>query len=199
MLQSARKRRSSKNYDYQWAEDEKKRLEQNTQELKERTRATQVENIFLLTIFCLACSVSFTGGCPQESWRWWKEGEGRGWEVGMCFFIKPYKNSTIFSKAQQRKEEHDRRVQEAVTKIVKQNYVVRFCHLFCNFYRLKSRFNSHQQNTKRCALHRYNYHYRDWKWKTVLVTYEITRSKFSTYSFFLLSPSFRLTVMLSKS
>lgn len=49
MLQSTRKRRSSKNYDYQWAEHEKKRLEQNTQELKERTRATQVKRKFLLS------------------------------------------------------------------------------------------------------------------------------------------------------
>ena len=43
MLQSTRKRRSSKNSDYEWAEREKKRLEQDAQELKERTRATQVQ------------------------------------------------------------------------------------------------------------------------------------------------------------
>lgn len=50
MLQSTRRRRNSKNSDYQWAEREKKRIEQSTQELKERTRATQVQkcpNIFV--------------------------------------------------------------------------------------------------------------------------------------------------------
>lgn len=46
MLQSTRRRRSSKNSDYEWAEREKKRLEQDTQELKERTRATQVQIIY---------------------------------------------------------------------------------------------------------------------------------------------------------
>jgi len=43
MLQSTRKRRNSRNYaDYEWAEREKKRLEQKAQELMERTRASQV-------------------------------------------------------------------------------------------------------------------------------------------------------------
>ncbi|XP_065897745.1 protein scribble homolog isoform X3 [Dysidea avara] len=42
MLQSSRKRRNSRNYaDYEWAEREKKRLEQKAQELMERTRASQ--------------------------------------------------------------------------------------------------------------------------------------------------------------
>ena len=43
MLQSTRRRRNSKNSDYQWAEREKKRIEQTTHELKERARATQVQ------------------------------------------------------------------------------------------------------------------------------------------------------------
>jgi len=43
MLQSTRKRRNSRNNaDYEWAEREKKRLEQKAQELMERTRASQV-------------------------------------------------------------------------------------------------------------------------------------------------------------
>lgn len=61
MLQSTRRRRSSKN-DYEWAEREKKRLEQNAQELKERTRATQVQKDLLYL-----CSASHHH--PQEAAR----------------------------------------------------------------------------------------------------------------------------------
>ena len=50
MLQSTRRRRNSKNSDYQWAELEKKRIEQTTQELKERTRATQVQNVSRVSV-----------------------------------------------------------------------------------------------------------------------------------------------------
>lgn len=57
-------------------------------------------------------------------------------------------NAFLF-KAQQRKEEHDRRVQEAVKKIVITLYALKKLNVCCHDYRLKNRLSNHPQSTSR--------------------------------------------------